>query len=233
MNNKPPFRLARTSALIAALTLGLGTLSAQTSSSSTSSSPSDSNYSRDTRQNTGNAASNSTDTGRESGYNARQSDSTATAPSTSNDQGSLSRSDRKLLLKIAEDGQKEVKVAQLAADRATDPNVRSFAQQLVTDHTQANSELAALAARKGVTLPSDERTDHHYNSLSSEKSGTKFDHNFVSMMTDNHEDDIDLFEKASSKADDADLRAFASKYLPTLREHQAKAKSLEKTTDNK
>jgi len=62
----------------------------------------------------------------------------------------LKYSDKHFVKKVAEGGQLEIALAQLAVQRASDPGVRSFAQQLVSDHTQLSQQLESLAARKGV-----------------------------------------------------------------------------------
>ena len=67
---------------------------------------------------------------------------------------SLKRADRKFITKAAESSEKEGAIAQLAAERASSPDVRSFAQQLSSDHQKMHRELQQLAQRKGVTLDS-------------------------------------------------------------------------------
>ncbi len=64
----------------------------------------------------------------------------------------LKRADRRFLTKAAEGGMKEVALSELAQERAANPQVKSFAQQMVTDHTQMNNDLMQLAQRKGVSL---------------------------------------------------------------------------------
>lgn len=64
----------------------------------------------------------------------------------------LERSDKRFLTKAAESSQKETAVSQLAAQRASDPDVRSFAQQLVSEHRRMSDQLGELAERKGVAL---------------------------------------------------------------------------------
>jgi|GEM_PF-4675900 len=139
----------------------------------------------------------------------------------------LSRGDRRFVEKAARSGLAELRTARLAVERSADPRVKSYAQQLVADHEKANAELNELAGRKGVSLPQDEN-DHLFKSLS-EKTGADFDQRFVGHMSDDHEDDIELFEKAARKSDDADVAAFASKQLPTLQEHRRVAEDLEKS----
>jgi putative membrane protein len=164
------------------------------------------------------------------GYNSDRSDtnrSRRNADSTS----TVSRSDRNFLVKAAEHGKTEVAVSSLAAERATDPSVRTYAQRLVTEHEQANAELAALAQRKGVDLMADAKEGHEHKHIDklNDKSGADFDKAYIKQMADAHEDVIDLFDKAAKKADDPEIAAFANKLLPTLRDHRAQAQGLEKT----
>ncbi len=57
-----------------------------------------------------------------------------------------------------------------------------------------------------------------------------FDKEFVNEVgLDDHKVDIALFEKTSKDADDAEVKAFAAKTLPTLRAHRTHAETLKKT----
>lgn len=67
-------------------------------------------------------------------------------------EASLKRSDRRFLSKAAEDNHKEIAISQLAAQRASNPEVRSYAQQIATEHRNLSQELVQLAQRKGVEL---------------------------------------------------------------------------------
>jgi putative membrane protein len=133
--------------------------------------------------------------------------------------------DRRFIHKAADDGQDEVALAQLATQRASSADVRSFAQKLVTDHTQVNSELTTLAGQKNVKLDADDNKDRVYRRLS-RASGAEFDEEFVEQMIDDHEKTIKMFEKASSDAKDPDIRSFASKHLGHLKEHLSQAQQL-------
>jgi putative membrane protein len=57
-------------------------------------------------------------------------------------------------------------------------------------------------------------------------SGAGFDREFAQHEIKDHEKDIKDFEKASSKLNDPDLKAWAQKQLPVLREHLAMAQKL-------
>lgn len=142
--------------------------------------------------------------------------------------GKLAWSDRRFVTKAAEDGMDEVQLAQLAAQRATNAEVRTYAQKLMSEHQQVNSELTQMAGQKNVKLDKDNEKDRAYKRLS-KKSGADFDQEFVEHMIDEHEKDIKLFEKAAKDAKDPDVRSFASKNLEHLRDHLQQAQGLRQT----
>ena len=121
----------------------------------------------------------------------------------------------------------EVQAGQLASTKASDPQVKTFAETLVKDHTAANDELIKLANSKHVELPPGpshgERKD--IDKLG-KQSGAAFDKEFVSMGVKDHRKDVKDFEKASGKAKDPELKAWIDKTLPKLREHLAMAEKL-------
>ncbi len=136
--------------------------------------------------------------------------------------------DQEFMVGAASGGLMEVEVSKMAAQNAASAKVKQFAQMLVKDHTKANEELKALAAKKNVTLPPTPGEDHqkHIDDMKNMK-GADFDKRYVSMMVDDHEKDITKFEKAAENAKDAELKAFASKTLPVLRKHFEAIKAID------
>lgn len=124
----------------------------------------------------------------------------------------------------------ETRLARLAAERSSDPRVRSFAQQIATAHEKSNAQLLELAARKGMGLrPDSHEGERAFNRLS-DITGAEFDERFTEHMADTHEDAVDLYEKAARKSDDADVAAFANNQLAVLQQHQTLAQELETAT---
>ena len=62
----------------------------------------------------------------------------------------------------------------------------------------------------------------------SKLSSDKFDKAYMKEMVKDHEKDVKEFQKAADKSDDADLKAWAGKTLPTLQTHLDKAKEIDK-----
>jgi putative membrane protein len=136
---------------------------------------------------------------------------------------SLSSADQTFLSNAAKGGQDEVEMGRIATANAASPKVKQFGQRMVNDHTKANKELEALAKKRGWAIPSSAPGDH--SSMSSKK-GADFDKAYSEDMVKDHDKDVAEFEKEASSGQDPDLKAFAAKTLPTLRDHLALAKQL-------
>ncbi|MDQ0572150.1 putative membrane protein [Variovorax paradoxus] len=136
--------------------------------------------------------------------------------------------DPQFVTAAAGNGRYEVQASRLAMYRAASPQVRSYAQMLVDHHTLANNELMDLVRARGMRLPGvlprDKRTK--LDRLAS-ASGSEFDRMYIRLVgIEDHQADIALFERASRELRDPELRAWASKTLPTLRSHLDRAQSL-------
>lgn len=134
--------------------------------------------------------------------------------------GTLHSYDKKFVWNAAVGGMEEVQLGQLAVQKASDPDVKSFGQRMVDDHSKANDKLKALASQKGVTLPTTLPSDMKKDVAKLTKlSGAEFDHQYMSMMVKDHKKDVSEFEKETKQARDSDLKSFAQSTLPTLRDH--------------
>jgi putative membrane protein len=140
----------------------------------------------------------------------------------------VSKKDQAFFTKAGGGGMFEVEAGKLAESKGQSEGVKSFGAMLVKDHGMANDELKALAAKKGATLPSAVPADMQ-KKLDKLAKAKNFDKDFVKEVgLSDHKTDIALFEKTSKSADDADVKAFAAKALPTLKAHLGHAQSLKK-----
>jgi len=148
--------------------------------------------------------------------------------------GKLDSSDRKFIEKAAMDGMAEVELGRIAASRAQNDQVRQFGQRMVTDNSKANDELKQLTSSKGIDLPSSVDRKHRKElDEMQKKDASKFDHEYMEQMVKEHKKDVSEFEKQSKKAKDSDVQGFASKTLPTLKEHLALAQQVESAVKGK
>jgi putative membrane protein len=121
----------------------------------------------------------------------------------------------------------EVKLSELALQRSNDDGVRDFAHRVQTDHSASMQQSAALAKDLGTRIPSasSDEAQQHYASLA-KLSGQEFDAAFVSHMAAGHRDAVAKFGEQAHANPDQAIADFATKTLPTLKQHLAMAESL-------
>lgn len=142
--------------------------------------------------------------------------------------------DSQYLVDAAETDLKEIEIGKLAQQKGTDAEVKAFGKILVDDHTKSWNELKALAEQKQITLPAaiTEEGQDDYNKLN-EQSGHDFDKKFADMMVDGHKKALDKAQKASEKANDADIRAWGVAKITSLNAHRDHAQMLKDKLDKK
>jgi putative membrane protein len=141
----------------------------------------------------------------------------------------VSGNDRKFMEKTAQHGIAEVKMGELAQQKASNPQVKEFGARMVADHGKANEELKKLASSKGLQLPTDTDKEHQSKmSKMQDKSGADFDKAYMADMVADHKKDVSEFKKQAKAANDPELKAFAEKTLPTLEDHLKLAQQTDK-----
>jgi putative membrane protein len=137
-------------------------------------------------------------------------------------------SDKDFINEVASGGMAEVKMGQLAADRGGSADVRKFGQRMVDDHSAANKDFLGLLQKKGMTAPKEmtRKQQELYDRLSKLR-GAEFDKAYIAAMVEDHKEDVAHFEAVSRDGSDPDLKAWASKTLPTLKEHLKMAQDIQ------
>jgi len=126
-------------------------------------------------------------------------------------------------------GEKEVALGELAAQRADDEAVESFARQMASDHGAANGELLAIAEQRSIdlTAASGEAAVTAAADRFEPLRGKAFDLAYLELTATDHEAVVALYEEQVAKGSDPALVAFAAEKLPTLRAHLEHARSLQ------
>jgi putative membrane protein len=165
---------------------------------------------------------------------SQETERTRTADATSMQRSKLSSAE--FVKKAGEGGLAEVAAGKLGSQKATSPEVKAFAQKMVTDHGKANKELMAAAKAKNLEVPAEPGLMHKgmAEKLEHQKADADWDHDFMQQMVRDHEKTVELFEQASTDTGvDAELRSWAKMTLPTLQSHLKDAKALEAKLDKK
>jgi putative membrane protein len=136
------------------------------------------------------------------------------------------------LVDAAEGGMFEVEAARIAQQKATSAKVKTFAKHMMDEHSKANKELKALAAKNNVTIPTalgEDKMDKiaKLNRLS----GHEFDKEYMDMMVKDHKEDVRLFDKESKGTDNNEVEKWAANTLPTLQKHLEMAQQTQDEVD--
>jgi len=122
----------------------------------------------------------------------------------------------------------EVKLGQLAAERAQSQQVREYGEMLRKDHTQSLDKASRLASQIDVPAASElsARQQKQFEALQ-KLSGDEFDTTFLSQMVRDHQETIAKFSTQAQTGSDPEVMAFAKETLPTLQAHLQHAQSIQ------
>lgn len=140
---------------------------------------------------------------------AHKNNGTASGPVTS----PVTKQDQQFLQTAAKDGMKEVEMGKMAQQHGQSAQVKHLGQMMVTDHTQANSELMAVAQKHAVKL------DTKAPAAANMPSGGSFDQQWLTEMIPAHERAISLFQTEAKQGSNSEITGFAATTLPTLQKH--------------
>jgi putative membrane protein len=143
----------------------------------------------------------------------------------------VTAADRSFVASALSSGMLEVEASRLALERSKHPQLRGFAQRMVDEHSKANDELKSLAKEAGLTdLPV--TTMGKYNAMLEKLralKGAEFEREYAAQIgVASHTEAVALFDQAANDLSNADLKAFAAKLLPQLREHLQQSRAVAK-----
>ncbi len=151
--------------------------------------------------------------------------------STVNDNGPADpkafRKDIKFVREALQDNALEIRLAQVAETKTTDPRVRQLARRIVDDHTAMQSQWIALASQNGMNLKSSIGPRHMDKVKRMERtSGEDFDKAYPTMLIQNNQDYVEYFQKEGQATHSSQVRSQAASDLTTLRQHLMEAKQV-------
>jgi putative membrane protein len=124
----------------------------------------------------------------------------------------------------------EIESSKLAAERA-DPATKTFAQQMITDHTKTSMELKQMVDGGKVKAAIPTAMSASYQSMLDKLKGLQgddFTKQYHADQEDVHEDAVDLFKRYGAEGENAELKAWAAKTTPALEHHLQMATDMNK-----
>jgi len=123
----------------------------------------------------------------------------------------------------------EVKLAQVAQQKSTNPEIKSIAAMLEADHTAVLNDLKAFAAKKNISVPAEESQDSKDKIQKlNEEQPTAFDKKWCDELMDKHMKGIKTYEDASANLEDPELKSWAANLVSKLKMHHEKLEACHK-----
>lgn len=142
----------------------------------------------------------------------------------------LNKADQKIVIDMAQANMAEIESAKMAQGKTQNDQVKTFAQQMIDDHTKALTDVQQLATAKGVTLPAE--VDQRHKAMADKLaalSGDAFDKAYMAQCgVAEHKKVHAMLASAEKKAKDPDLKALAGRMQPTVEQHMKAAQQMGK-----
>jgi putative membrane protein len=154
---------------------------------------------------------------------------TATAFAQTPNSSQPAPSAQQFVEKVAVSDMFEIQAGQLALAKSPDSDTKPFAEKMVADHQKTSSELKSLVDSGKVKAKLPTALDSTHQKMLDDlkaKNGKDFDQAYDQSQVKAHKDAVMLFDAYSKGGDDPELREWAAKTLPHLREHLSMAEKL-------
>jgi len=137
--------------------------------------------------------------------------------------------DKKFLAMAAQGDQNEIALSKLAVDKATNPDVKTFAQKMVDEHQQMTASMKPFADKWGLAAPSGPDSAHQkeWDKLNG-MNGAAFDKEYMSDMVTDHSKAYSVFTKEGADTKDPEFKDAVLKGKTMVAAHKNMAYDLKK-----
>ena len=115
------------------------------------------------------------------------------------------------MLNAASSASWEVNTSSLVQGKLQNPSVKSIATRVIADQSRINNELTELGKKKGLAIS--------VQSKRQQVPGPNYDKNYLTLLEQVNQESIGRLQKEAQSGDDPDIKSFAAKILPSLRQH--------------
>jgi len=163
-----------------------------------------------------------------------KSSSGASNMGSSSSTARFSKSDEKLVVQLAQANISEINIAKLAEEKSKNDQVKTLAKKMMDDHSKALDELKQLAQMKGMTLPTEtDRQQKLVENRLTALSGEKFDKQYVEQIAERaRKGEHKLLLQVGSKAQDMELKNYATKTLAVIESQQQLVKDTSRSIES-
>jgi putative membrane protein len=130
---------------------------------------------------------------------------------------SLSVKDKNFLNSAVSSASWEMATGKAAQQKAQNSATKEFTARMIADHSKTSQELVDLGKKKGLGISTE-------GGKAQQITGGDYDKRYLNLVVQDCQEEASLFAKEAKSGDDADIRNWAAKTLPMIKEHLALAK---------
>lgn len=128
--------------------------------------------------------------------------------------------DAEFMMTAAHSDQNEIQQSKMALAKGVTGMAKDMANKMIADHTKSTADLKQIAAKKGVTLPTDMDADHKAMAPAMQKlSGKAFEQQYIKQMVADHQKTANTMAAHQTMTKDPALQGFITKTLPVVESH--------------
>lgn len=132
--------------------------------------------------------------------------------------------DAEFMKSAAHSDQNEMQLSKLALSKGVTGMTKTYANQMITDHTKSTAMLKPIAAKAGVTLPADMDAEHKQIAAQMEKlSGKAFETKYLSQMVTDHQKTANTLKAHQQMTKNTQLQGWITTTLPVVEGHLSMA----------
>lgn len=141
-------------------------------------------------------------------------------------------SDEQIMTQVGGSNGIEIAAGEIAAEKATNADVKQFARDMVEEHQRLQAQVDSLGMSLNVapqaTAPDSlaDALDDARNRLTEQAAGADFDRMYMEMQVQAHENTLNLLNQASAATQNAEIRSVLEDAIPVVQQHLDRARQV-------
>ncbi|TVT41281.1 DUF4142 domain-containing protein [Hymenobacter setariae] len=128
--------------------------------------------------------------------------------------------DKEFMMSAAHSDQNEIQLSKMALTKGVSENAKTLANKMIADHTKSTANLKPIAAKAGVTLPTDMDAEHKALAPTMAKlTGKEFETKYLAQMVTDHQKTANTLAAHKTMTKNTALSGWITTTLPVVEEH--------------
>jgi putative membrane protein len=128
--------------------------------------------------------------------------------------------DKEFMMSAAHSDQNEIQLSKMALTKGVSADAKALANQMIADHTKSTGNLKPIAAKAGVTLPTDMDAEHKALAPTMAKlTGKEFETKYLAQMVTDHQKTANTLAAHKTMTKNTALSGWITTTLPVVEQH--------------